>query len=70
MVEKEGRKFIVGTVSGGGWRCSSESDKEGFAAPWGPNDDILDQRWNSVSAHVDWISNVIKGSKAKMCQPK
>ena len=41
-----------------------------MASPWGPNSDIMDQRWNKVSAHVDWISKIIKGTKAEQCQPK
>ena len=38
-----------------------------MASPWGPNSDIMDQRWNKVSAHVDWISKIIKGTKAEQC---
>ena len=65
---KEGNKMvIIGTVSGGGWTCTRPY--KGIASPWGPNYDIVDQRWNSVSAHMEWISKIITGSDVDLCKP-
>ena len=68
MHKKKGKIIIVGTVAGGGWDCTSLY--KGMASPWGPNSDIIDQRWNKVSAQVDWILKIIKGTKAEQCKPK
>ena len=65
MHEKKGKMIVVGTVSGGGWDCTDQY--EGIPNPWGKDFDIMDQRWNKVSAHVDWISKIIKGTKAEQC---
>ena len=68
LMHKEGNKMvIIGTVSGGGWTCTGPY--KGIASPWGPNYDIVDQRWNSVSAHMGWISKIITGSDVDLCKP-
>ena len=69
----DGAYYIVGTVSGGGWHCIAKG--EGIAMPWGKDNEIMDQRWNKVSAHVDWISEIMKGKekpafKCKASTPK
>ena len=68
MIKKDKKMTIVGTVSGGGWHC--EDLYKGIARTWGANGDIFDQRWNSVTAHVDWITKVIKGTGAEQCVPE
>ena len=65
MYEKKGKMIVVGTVSGGGWDCTDKY--EGIPSPWGKDSDIMDQRWNKVSPHVDWISKIIKGTKTEQC---
>lgn len=58
MVEKDRRWVIVGTVNGGGWECTKKLSGKLLPEP---------ARWNAVSAHMDWIEKVIKGSKVEMC---
>jgi len=57
---------IVGTVSGGGWDCHGRG--EGIAMPWGKDNEIMDQRWNKVSAHMDWITAILKDGKGDTCK--
>ena len=68
MIKKDKKMTIVGTVSGGGWECLDKN--KGIARIWGVDGDIFDQRWNSVTAHVDWITKVIKGMDAEQCLPE
>ena len=68
MIKKDKKMTIVGTVSGGGWECLDKN--KGIARTWGVDGDIFDQRWNSVTAHVDWITKVIKGMDAEQCLPE
>ena len=66
MIKKKGKMTIVGTTSGAGWDCMDSY--QGSARTWGVNDDICDQRWNNVAAHMDWITKVIKGKGAEQCE--
>ena len=65
MIKKGGKLTIVGTVSGGGWQCNKRGGDT--VGAWGPDLDIRDQRFNAVSAHMDWISKVIQGKNAEQC---
>ena len=68
MIKKGKKMVIVATVSGGGFDCDKDNKFTGLARTWGV-DDNCDQRWNSVSASMDWIKKVIEGKDAKKCEP-
>ena len=68
MYKEGGRTFVAGTVSKGGWTCTDKG--EGIPTYTGKNFEITDQWWNSVSAQLDWISKVMKGSNVELCKLK
>jgi len=68
MYTKGKKTFIAGTVSSGGYTCTDTYD--GYTLPTGPDFKNVDQMWNSVSSHLDWISKVIQGSDVELCKPK